>query len=295
MAKVIFNTFLEACEFSKNLAMATKTPSTINRDCDSWWIDDPRIEQFSNCSAEDDGHIPRNQHESQQHYNSTVENTLCNSTDFDEEGYDVHGYDRDGYSKRGLNKCGFDRDGYGEDGFDRDDFSRLDIHRCGARREDLYSLYLQSYIKKMNKVRTNFFSLRIEHQLPEAELIELTIESDSPYDCYNCGSSLKYAYFKCTACNNFVCECGACCCDINSIRWAAEFDNGFEGWFPDYLENYDDMDSSTCEGCGHSLDEVTPDCEECAEREEERKKQDDRDRFLLNYDLPWPTVNVNKY
>lgn len=40
MAKVIFNTFREACEFSKNIAIATKTTSSVHREGDRWWVED---------------------------------------------------------------------------------------------------------------------------------------------------------------------------------------------------------------------------------------------------------------
>jgi len=43
MAKVTFTTFLEASEYSKQLAMALKTGSAVHREGNVWWVDDPRI------------------------------------------------------------------------------------------------------------------------------------------------------------------------------------------------------------------------------------------------------------
>ena len=40
MAKVIFNTFKEAGEFSKHIAITTRNTSAVHREGDRWWVDD---------------------------------------------------------------------------------------------------------------------------------------------------------------------------------------------------------------------------------------------------------------
>jgi len=42
MGKVIFHTYSEALKCSKQLAMDTRTSVKINKDGNTWWIDDPR-------------------------------------------------------------------------------------------------------------------------------------------------------------------------------------------------------------------------------------------------------------
>lgn len=40
MAKITFNTFKEACEFSKHIAVTTKSTSAVHREGDIWWVED---------------------------------------------------------------------------------------------------------------------------------------------------------------------------------------------------------------------------------------------------------------
>ncbi|MBW6474146.1 MAG: hypothetical protein K0B14_13555 [Anaerolineaceae bacterium] len=42
MGKVIFHTYSEALQCTKQLAMDTRTSVKINKDGNTWWIDDPR-------------------------------------------------------------------------------------------------------------------------------------------------------------------------------------------------------------------------------------------------------------
>ena len=46
MTKVLFKTFIEACEFSKNIALTMKTTSAIHREDDLWWVDNLQVEQI---------------------------------------------------------------------------------------------------------------------------------------------------------------------------------------------------------------------------------------------------------
>ena len=48
MARVEFNTFPEATEFSKRLSIAIKAMTIVHRNGQTWWVDDPRGER-SNC------------------------------------------------------------------------------------------------------------------------------------------------------------------------------------------------------------------------------------------------------
>jgi len=53
-SKVIFNTYNEALKCSKQLAMDTHTTVKVNRDGNTWWIDDPRVRLDGN-----DGYISK--------------------------------------------------------------------------------------------------------------------------------------------------------------------------------------------------------------------------------------------
>ncbi len=48
MANVVFKSFQEASAFSKSLSMAIKASTTIIRDGDTWWVDDPRTGHDTN-------------------------------------------------------------------------------------------------------------------------------------------------------------------------------------------------------------------------------------------------------
>lgn len=54
MAKKVFNTYKEACEFSKHIAITTKNTSAVHRDGDIWWVEDQNIVQSTSMLNKDE-------------------------------------------------------------------------------------------------------------------------------------------------------------------------------------------------------------------------------------------------
>jgi hypothetical protein len=84
MAKVIFKTFQEAAAYSKNLSMTINATTAVRRECDTWCVDDPRIEQGIS-QPDPPSQVP--------------ESSLYDADGYDSEGYDSEGYDKDGYDR----------------------------------------------------------------------------------------------------------------------------------------------------------------------------------------------------
>jgi len=96
MANVIFKSFQEASAFSKSLSMAIKASTSIKRDGDTWWVDDPRTgHDTSRCIDPDHAIID-------------VEATALGaySMQYDDEGYDSKGYDSEGFNREGFDRNG---------------------------------------------------------------------------------------------------------------------------------------------------------------------------------------------
>lgn len=100
MARVEFKTFREASAFSKKLSQDISASSSIKKDGDIWWVDDPRIEHADCIQVSDNTEQP-----------VRLQNPAAMQISGDEDEYNEYGYDRDGCYKQGYNKSGYDREG----------------------------------------------------------------------------------------------------------------------------------------------------------------------------------------
>lgn len=154
MAKVEFQTFREAAEFTKSLALTAKITATVHKDSNCWWVDDhrdvqadkgissdaisPPIQPQSLQYIEDDAVFNRYNDDTElnmDRYYGNDEYTQCNERDCDKDGndgYNINGFDSSGkhegtgteFDHNGINMAGFDKDGnyHGIDGYFEDNY-----------------------------------------------------------------------------------------------------------------------------------------------------------------------------
>lgn len=139
MAKAIFKTFLEASAFSKNLAMTIKASTSIKRDGDTWYVDDPRTGQGT-IQPTGPANPPTNKADSTND-EASASATANHSKQYDAAGYDKDGYNKDGYNRKGFNKfrghrdtgtaydlAGYDFAGYNTHGFNAQKTHKVTLH-----------------------------------------------------------------------------------------------------------------------------------------------------------------------
>lgn len=90
MTRAIFKTFKEAAAYSKNLSVTIKASTSVKRDGDIWWVDDPRTEKTV----------------SQPVAPSQVPEPVIQSSQYDADGFDAEGFDIEGFDRNEKDRDG---------------------------------------------------------------------------------------------------------------------------------------------------------------------------------------------
>jgi len=137
--------------------MTIKATTSIKRDGDSWWVDDPRAEQIITGKKDESDKILNPIIQSSQYdaegydkdgfnregFNKYSEKHRDTGTEYDSSGYNTlgfnaqkthkvtfHGFDPAGYNAEGYNRAGYDRNGNYNVTFDKN--SKENRHFSGG-------------------------------------------------------------------------------------------------------------------------------------------------------------------